>query len=88
MGWSGCEARRYTRRVTDTSPEAAALQISIQRKMTGAERLRLALEMSYALRELALARLRRDHPDWSEWELKRELLRYAFGSAPLPALLR
>jgi hypothetical protein len=80
--------RRYTGLVTNTSPEAAALQISIQRKMTGAERLRLALEMSYAVRELALARLRRDHPDWSEWELKRELLRYAFGSEPLPAPLR
>ena len=88
MGWSGCEGRRYTVQVTDTSPEAAALQISIQRKMTGAERLRLALEMSYAVRELALARLRREHPDWSDWELKRELLRYAFGSASLPALLR
>jgi hypothetical protein len=74
--------------VTDTSPEAAALQISIQKGMTGAERVRLALEMSYAVRKLALARLRKEHPDWSDWELKRELLRYAFGSAPLPALLR
>ena len=74
--------------MTDTSPEAAALQISIQRKLTGAERLQLALDMSYAARELALARLRREHPDWSDWELKRELLRYAFGSAPLPAPLR
>lgn len=74
--------------MTDTSPEAAALQISIQRSLTGAARLRLALEMSYAARELALARLRREHPDWSDRELERELLRYAFGSAPLPAALR
>lgn len=74
--------------MNDTSPEAAALQASIQRRLTGVERLRLALEMSYAARELALARLRREHPEWSDWELKRELLRYAFGSAPLPPLLR
>jgi hypothetical protein len=74
--------------LTDTSPEAAALQISIQRSLTGIERLRLALEMSCAARELALARLRREYPDWSEWELKMELLRYAFGPTPLPPALR
>jgi hypothetical protein len=74
--------------LTDTNPDAVALQISIQRRLTGPERLCLALEMSDAARHLALARLKRDHPDWSDWELKRELLRYAFGSAPLPPLLR
>ncbi|MET0397592.1 MAG: hypothetical protein ABW277_12255 [Longimicrobiaceae bacterium] len=56
--------------------------------MTGDERLRLAVEMSVAARELTLARLRAQHPDWSDRELKRELLRYAFGSAPLPEPLR
>ncbi|HEX2188922.1 MAG TPA: hypothetical protein VHG51_08500 [Longimicrobiaceae bacterium] len=72
----------------DTSPEAAEVQAGIHRRMSGAERLRLAMQMSLTARELALARLRAQHPDWSEWELKRELLRYAFGSAPLPEPLR
>lgn len=72
----------------DTSPEAAEIQASIYRSMTGAEKFRLAVEMSMAARELTLARLRAEHPDWSEWELKRELLRYAFGSDPLPEFLR
>lgn len=75
-------------RLKDTSPAAAALQTSIHRRLTGADRLRLALEMSIAARELALTRLRRQHPDWSESDLKRELLRYAFLSTPLPPPLR
>jgi Rv0078B-related antitoxin len=74
--------------VSDTSREAAEIQDDIHRRMTGAERLRLAIKMSIAARELTLARLRAEHPDWSEWELKRELLRYAFGSDPLPEVLR
>jgi hypothetical protein len=74
--------------VRDTSREAAEIQDGIHRRMTGAEKFRLAVEMSVAARELTLARLRTEHPDWAEWELKRELLRYAFGSEPLPEFLR
>jgi len=74
--------------MSDTSPEAAEIQASIYRRMTGEQRLRLAVEMSETARELALARVRAEHPDWSDWELKRELLRCAFGSAPLPEPLR
>ena len=74
--------------MSDTSPEAAAIQTEIYRRMSGAERVALAWEMSLFARELALSRLRAEHPDWSEWELKREILRYAFGSEPLPPPLR
>lgn len=74
--------------MSDTSPAAAEIQASIYRRMTGPERLELALEMSLTTRELALTRLRLQHPDWSEHQLKCELLRYAFGSAPLPEPLR
>lgn len=74
--------------MSDTSPEAAEIQASIHRRMTGAERLRLAVEMSMTARELALARLRAQHPEWTDRELNRELLRYAFGSDPLPEPLR
>lgn len=74
--------------MSDTSPEAAAIQTSIQRRLSGAERLRLAIEMSLMARELTLTRLRLQHPNWSESDLTRELLRYAFQSAPLPPPLR
>lgn len=72
----------------DTTPEAAAMQAEIQRRMTGVERLKLAFEMSDLAKKLAAARLRKEHPDWTEAEVKRELLRYAFGSEPLPPPLR
>jgi hypothetical protein len=74
--------------MSDTSPEAAAIQAAIHRRMTGEQRLALAVEMSLFARELATARLRQQHPDWSEWELKRELLRYAFEGQPLPPILQ
>ena len=70
--------------LSDTSRDAAALQTSIHRRLTGSQRLRVALDMSLDARELSLTRLRRQHPDWSEADLKRELLRYAFLPAPLP----
>ncbi len=72
----------------DTDTAAAELQVRIHRRLTGSERLALALEMSAATRDLVLTRLRHQHPDWSDRELKRELLRYAFLPAPLPVPLQ
>jgi hypothetical protein len=76
----------------DTTPTAEAVQTSIHRRLTGAERLGLALEMSLTARALSLTRLRREHPDWTDDQLTRELLRYAFLSTstptPLPPPLR
>lgn len=70
----------------DTSAEAATLQASIHRRLTGAERFRIALDMSVTARAFALARLRREHPAWSDRELMLELARIAFLPADLPNL--
>lgn len=70
--------------MSDTSPEAAAVQFSIYRRMTDLQRLQIAIEMSNLVREIALTRLRSEHPDWADWQLKLELVRYAFGDQPLP----
>lgn len=75
-------------RALDTSVEAAALQREIQRWIGGPARLRLALDMSVAARALTLARLRRRHPDYSELDLKKALLRQAFAADNLPSPLR
>lgn len=64
------------------------MQDEILRRMTGEERLELAFQMSMAARELSLSRLRRQHPEWTEHELQRELLRYAFLPKRLPEGLR
>ncbi len=72
----------------DTPPKVQAMQDEILRRMSGAERMELAFEMSMAARELSLTRLRQQHPEWTEGELKGELLRYAFLPKELPEALR
>ena len=74
--------------ITDTSPEARAIQLKIQHEMSGEQRMLLAFEMSEFARELARAGIRRDHPEWSEAQVARELLRRAFLPEPLPTWLR
>jgi len=74
--------------MTDTSPEAQAAQTEVYRKMTPVQRLEIAFEMSLAAREFALAGLRLRHPDWTETQLQREILRYAFLPGELPEALR
>jgi hypothetical protein len=69
---------------SDTSPEAAAIQQEIFRRMTAAGRLRLALEMSESMRNVALAGLRSRRPDLSTEELSRELMRLMYGFVPEP----
>jgi hypothetical protein len=70
--------------LTDTSPAAKKHQMLIEAAMTAEERLLEALEMSLFARELAKSRIRGDHPDWSEAQVARELLRLAFLPDPLP----
>ena len=67
---------------SDTNPEAAAIQREIFRRMTTEERLRLALEMSDSLREVALAGLRSRRPDLDEDALSRELMQIMYGRVP------
>ena len=56
--------------------------------MSGEQRLLLVFEMSMFARELARERIRQEHPDWSEAQIARELLRLAFLPAPLPDAMR
>lgn len=56
--------------------------------MSGEQRLLLAFEMSEFARDLAKAGIRRDHPEWDEPRVARELLRLAFLPHPLPERLR
>lgn len=69
---------------TDTSPAAHAIQLEILRAMSGEQRILLAFEMSLFARELAKEGIRREHPEWPEARVARELLRLAFFPAPLP----
>ena len=70
---------------TDTSPAAQAVQREILRAMSGEQRILLAFEMSLFARELATEGIRRNHPEWPEARVTRELLRLAFFPAALPS---
>ena len=74
--------------LSDTRPDARERQMQIEAAMTGAERLLEALEMSLLARELAKAKIRTDHPDWSEPQVALEVLRLQFLPQPLPNALR
>ena len=71
--------------VSDTSAEAQAIQERIQCAMSGEQRILVAWDMSLFARELARAGIRQEHPEWTEAQVSRELLRLAFLPSPLPA---
>jgi len=63
----------------DTSKEAAALQEEFYAKLTGAQRVDIAVEMSILAREFAMSRIRAEHPDLGERELVLEYIRSVLG---------
>ena len=71
--------------MSDTSPAAEAIQIGLVRAMSAEQRFLLAIEMSEFARDLAKHGIRRDHPEWPESRVTRELLRLALFPTPLPA---
>ena len=52
--------------MSDTTAQAAKVQVEVQRRLSPSQRFRVALDMSTAARSLNLARLRREHPEWDE----------------------
>ena len=68
----------------DTSPEAARVQLEILRNMTGEQRVQIAVDMTNFMRRMTMSRIRAEHPEWTDWQVKRELLRIAFLPDPLP----
>jgi hypothetical protein len=73
--------------LSDTPPEMVEKQFEILRKMTGEQRLSIAIEMSLFARDLLKEALRREHPDWSDAQVIREVLRLALLPQPLPERL-
>ncbi len=76
----------------DTTAEAHAVQLQILRSRTGAQRLRMAFQLSEDVRAISRAGIRSRHPDYSEqeltWALNRlmlgdELFQQAWPDAPL-----
>ncbi len=55
--------------------------------MSGEKRVLMGFEMGYFDREVRKQQIRRDHPEWSELEVKHEILRQAFLPKPAPEWL-
>ena len=67
--------------VTDTSPRFERLHIDMYRKASATRRAQIAVELSDAVRETALAGIRRRHPEYSEAEVRRSFLTLLYGQA-------
>jgi hypothetical protein len=81
-------------RTFDTTPGADAVQLALYRKMSASDRARIGHQMSLDARAIALAAIRRRHPEHDEvsarWALFRllvgdELFQKAWPTAPLVA---
>jgi hypothetical protein len=66
--------------VSDTTPRAAAIQLALYRKAGPSARAQIAVELSDAVRETALAGIRRRHPEYSDREVASTFLRMVYGS--------
>lgn len=66
-------------RPLDTSTDADRAQFEVYRRMTGAQRLKIALDMSEFVRECAKSRIRKLYPKMTEKEVTRELIREMYG---------
>jgi hypothetical protein len=71
----------------DTTPEAWAVILAVLRRLTGAQKVAIAIEMSEFVRDLALAGLRREHPDWPDKEIRLALMRRWYAGCSLPDAL-
>ena len=64
--------------------QALDIQRSILRGMSSGELLRLACDMSDLAHDLCRARIRQQHPDWTDAEVVQEMVRAAFSPQPSP----
>lgn len=64
---------------TDTHPDMEALQIRLLREVPGWRKMQMLAAMNTAARKLALAGLRRRHPNAEEAELRRRLADLLLG---------
>lgn len=82
LGPTGLRFACYRRTVTvprDTTPEAALLHEESLRQLGSAGRLRIALELSDFTHAMAVAGIRRRHPEYSEEQARHKLAEILYG---------
>jgi hypothetical protein len=63
----------------DTTIEAVRKQIEILRKMSSQKRALISFELSDNVRQIAIAGIKKLHPDFTDSQIKMELLRRTVG---------
>ena len=63
----------------DTTPEAAAIQTAIHRRLGPAARLRIAMDMSTLVRDCTRAGVMVRHPEYTADEVTAALIRDLYG---------
>jgi hypothetical protein len=63
----------------DTTPDAAAVQAAVYRRMTSDQRTRAAAEMSAMARSITLENIRARHPEYGEHHARMALYRLLVG---------
>ena len=72
----------------DTSPDANDVQLNILRRISGTERLRIAIDLSELARKLAFARIEHDRPGLTKPQLIREFLHCVLSKDEYRRVLR
>src|ERR1019366_3742980 len=72
---------RFRVAVTDTSPEAAAVQLALYRALGPSGRVQIAVDLSDAVRQTAMDGIRRRHPEYSDDGVSRAFLTLVYGPA-------
>ncbi len=65
----------------DTTPQAWAAQLAMLRRMSGEQRVAIALRLTRVAREASRAGIRARHPEYSEDEARRAFFRMLHGDA-------
>ena len=65
--------------LADTLPEAELIQREVQRRLGPAERFQSACQMSQAMRELAITRIRTQHPELDDRGIVDQLMWELYG---------
>jgi hypothetical protein len=63
----------------DTTPDAQAFRTELHRKMTPGQRLEIAMQLSEATRQTALASIRHRHPEYDDDQARMALFRLLLG---------
>jgi hypothetical protein len=63
----------------DTTVEAARKQFEILRRLTGQKRALISFEISDNIRQNVIAGIKKLHPDFTDTEIKKELIRRMVG---------